>query len=192
MRTFLPKKIALFLLLAVFTIACSGSPKWIISQGAAFEDSGISALYGVGMARKSNNLSLARQKAEARARTELAKQIQTWSSSFIKDFASEHKDFMAQDGGESSTEFYESVAKNVAEATLNGSMIIDSYDADDGYWYSLAKLPLDNRFMQSYKAKTETLLRESQSEALKSKADAMLLELDKELQKRTAQQTPAP
>ena len=168
--------------------ACGGAPKWVTMQGAAFDDNGATALYGVGMAKIGPNLAATRAKAEARARAELAKQIETYASSFIKDFMEEHKDYMADDASASSTEFFSSVAKNIAEATLVGSMVVDTYRGDDGYWYSLVKLPLDSKFLDAFKARVAAQLREKQNVILKEKTNDMLRELDKELEKKSRRQ----
>lgn len=176
------------LVAVLFLTACGGAPKWVIQQGAAFDDNGITALYGVGMAQKGPNLAATRTKAESRARTELAKQIETYSSSFIKDFMEEHKDYMSDDAAASSTEFFSSVGKNISEATLSGSMIVNTYQGSDGYWYSLVKLPLDNKFIADFKSRLAAQLREKQNLILQEKTDSMLEQLDQELAKKTARQ----
>lgn len=182
------KKVLVTAALALLVVGCSSIPKWVNMQGAAFGDNGISALYGVGMARTGPNLAATRAKAEARGRAELGKQIETYSSTFIKDFMEEHKDYMADDASAGSTEFFSSVGKNISEATLTGSMVVDTYRGDDGYWYSLVKLPLDNKFLASFKSRVAAQLREKQGLILKGKTDEMLGELDKELAKKSKRQ----
>lgn len=183
----MPRMIQIFLLLSLFALGCGGAPHWV--KGVAdFDDAGVTALYGVGMTKQGQNPAATRAKAESRARTELAKQIETYSTSFIKDFMNEHQDYMADPGAASSTEYFASVAKNIAEATLAGSMIIDSYDDGDN-WYSLAKLPLESKFMEAFRARVAESIRDRKLAVAEDKANQMLEELDKELVKKTDRQS---
>lgn len=182
----LKKSILTIACLGLFSAGCASTPGWV--KGIVdMDDAGVTALYGVGMARKGPNLAATRTKAEARGRAELAKQIETYASSFIKDFIEEHRDYMADPESQSSTEFFSSVAKNIAEATLSGSMLIDTYQ-DDEHWYSLIKMTLDNKFVDQFKKRVAASVRTKQGVVLEEKTNQMLEDLDKELAKKTARQ----
>jgi len=109
-------------------------PEWFLTVPEA-ED----ALYGVGMAKKQNP-SLARKSAIARARDDIASQVQTKVSGMIKDF-------MQESGvGENAQalEFTQSVSKQVTDISLQGSTVKEIYPANDGTMYALVEYPLNS------------------------------------------------
>ncbi|MCF7802996.1 MAG: LPP20 family lipoprotein [Candidatus Marinimicrobia bacterium] len=109
-------------------------PEWFLVQPEA-ED----AIYGVGSAKKQNP-SLARKSAIARARDDIASQVQTKVSSMLKDF-------MQESGvGENAQalEFTQSVSKQVVDISLEGSKVKEVYPAKDGTFYALVEYPLES------------------------------------------------
>lgn len=109
-------------------------PEWFLNVPQA-ED----AIYGVGMAKKQNP-SLARKAAIARARDEVASQVQVKVQSMLKDF-------MQESGvGENaqSLEFTQSVSKQVTDMSLQGSKVKEVYPAKDGTFYALVEYPLES------------------------------------------------
>lgn len=176
--------------LAVLLGACAGAPSrpaWVDKYGEAFPDNQKANLYGVGVSTKSLNPSMLRQKTEGRARQELAKQVETYVASFIKDFQQEHKDFMDPSSA-GSQEFTAIVAKNVSEATLAGSQIVDHWTDNEGNMYALAKLPLDPQFIGEFSKKASEAIRERKAAVLEGKTNEMLKQLDEELSKKTQRQ----
>ena len=130
-------------------------------------------IYGVGQARKQNP-SLAKNVAAQRARDEVAAAVNIRVESLVKDF-------MQESGvGEraEALEFTQSVSKGVADATLTGAMIKETYLARDGTYFVLVEYSLD----QARRAAIESARKE---EALwnEFKAgqgfDALEAELDK-------------
>ncbi len=108
-------------------------PSW--AGGKTAED----AFYGVGFAKK-QNASLAKKAAVARARTEISEAVGIQVNSMMKDF-------MQESGiGETAQalEFTESVTKQVTSTTLEGSVIEDTYFANDGTVWVLVVYPLNN------------------------------------------------
>ena len=67
-------------------------------------------------------------------------------------------------------------------------MIIDSYDDGDN-WYSLAKLPLESKFVEAFRARVAESIRDRKLAVAEDKANQMLEELDKELVKKTDRQS---
>ena len=134
-----------FLITLMFITGCASSrsgsteesamrdvPEWFLQQPQA-ED----AIYGVGMAKKQNP-NLARQTAVARARAEVAMQVETKVSSMLKDF-------MQESGvGENaqSLEFTQSVSKQVSDRSLRGCRVKQVYPSKDGTIYALVAYPL--------------------------------------------------
>ncbi|MBS1271431.1 MAG: hypothetical protein MAGBODY4_00562 [Candidatus Marinimicrobia bacterium] len=114
--------------------AMKDAPEWFLVQPQA-ED----AIYGVGMAKKQNP-SLARKAAIARARDDIASQVQTKVQSMLKDF-------MQESGvGETAQalEFTSSVSKQVTDLSLQGSKVKEVYPAKDGTLYALVEYPLES------------------------------------------------
>ena len=110
------------------------APEWFLVQPQA-ED----ALYGVGVAKKQNP-SLARNTAIARARDDVAGQVNIKVSSMLKDF-------MQESGvGENAQalEFTQSVTKQVADISLQGCKVKEVYPGRDGSFYALVEYPLSS------------------------------------------------
>ena len=141
------KNIIAITFVGLFLIGCAGSksgtsedmkmgrdvPKWAGGQTA--ED----AFYGVGFAKKQNP-ALAKKAAAARARTEISESVNIKVTSMMKDF-------MQESGiGETAQalEFTESVTKQVTSNSLQGSVIEDTYFANDGSVWVLVAYSLDN------------------------------------------------
>ncbi len=113
--------------------AMKDAPEWFLMHPEA-ED----AIYGVGMAKKQNP-TLARKAAIARARDDVAGQVEIKVSSMIKDF-------MQESGiGENaqSLEFTQSVSKQVVDISLQGSKVQEVYPGNDGTIYALVEYPLN-------------------------------------------------
>lgn len=173
-----------------FIAACAGAPPkpdWVDKGSGAFPGDRGTALYGVGVASKSPNVAMTRTRSENRGRAELAKVIETYIASFVKDFMQEHKDYMDPEAS-GSQEFTSAVSKSVAEATLVGSQIVDHWTDNEGNLYSLATLPLDNKFLEAFAGKAKESLRERKAQILENKANEMLKQLDEELAKKTERQ----
>ncbi len=173
----------------LFLAGCAGGPSkpdWIIKGSGAFPGDKGGVLYGVGIAAKSPNLAMQRQKADSRARQELGRVINTYVASFMKDFMEEHQDFVDKKGT-GSDEFTSVVSKTVSEATLVGSQIIDHFSDSDGTLYALGKLATDDVLAQ-IKSKTEEALKERKGAILEAKTNDMLNALDDQLKKKQAAQ----
>lgn len=143
-------------------------PEWFLNPPEA-ED----AIYGVGMAKKQNP-SLARKASIARARDEIASQVQTKVQSMLKDF-------MQESGiGENAQalEFTQSVSKQVTDMSLQGSKVKEVYPAKDGTFYALVEYPLAS-------LRQSTLSEAQKEEALYNefKAQQGFDALEKEIQK---------
>lgn len=164
---------------------CAGAPEkpdWIVKGSGAFPGDQGGVLYGVGIAAKSPNIVMQRTKSDSRARQELGRIINTYVASFMKDFMEEHQDFV-DPAGSGSDEFTSYVAKQVSEATLVGSQIIDHYTDSDGTLYALAKLAVDD-VLANIRSKTEAALRAKKRAILEHKTNEMLNTLDDELKKK--------
>ena len=113
--------------------ALRDAPEWFLDVPA--QDGFI---YGVGMAKKQNP-SLARDAAVARARSDVAGQVQVRVQGMLRDF-------MQESGvGENAQalEFTESVTKQVINLDLQSSFIKEVHPGRDGTIFVLVEYPLD-------------------------------------------------
>ena len=178
----------------VFVLSCAGAPaakpgapEWVNKGSGAFPgDQGV-IMYGVGVVNKSPNIAMMRTKSHNRARTELAAAMETYVASFIKDFMQEHMDYMDPKSS-GSQEFTSAVSKSVTEATLVGAEIVDHWNDPDGNLYSLCRMPLDSSFLKNFSNRAAEAIRERKAAVLEGKANQMLEDLDKELEKKTQRQ----
>ncbi|MFH1728582.1 MAG: LPP20 family lipoprotein [Pseudomonadota bacterium] len=155
------------------------APDWVVKGAGAFEtEKGGEALYGVGYASKNPSIAMQRTVSDNRARQELAATLNTYVGRLIKDFMESHQDYL--DPAKSNTvEFVSIVSKNVTDATLIGSKVIDHWSDPDNGMYALATLAYDD-IVNAIKEKTKEAA-EKQAVFLKAKADEALGELNKEL-----------
>ncbi|MBT4270790.1 MAG: hypothetical protein HOD10_09035 [Candidatus Marinimicrobia bacterium] len=139
-----------------FILSCAGT-KTSIPGFFVNPPSNTDFIYGVGNAKK-QNISLARQTATARARSEIASVVQVKVSTMIKDFLQE------SGGGENAQvlEFTEYVSKQVSSVALSGCTIKESVIGDDGMFYVLVEYPLSSLRQEAIKEarKKEALFNE--------------------------------
>lgn len=109
-----------------------GTPGWVTRGGGAIASDGGGVFYGVGAASNINNPALLRSTADNRAREDLAKVLQVFTASLMKDYASS--------AGEQAVE---QAIKTATSMSLKGVDIVDHYIAGDGTLYSLARLGAD-------------------------------------------------
>jgi len=151
------RKIALLLLVTAslwVLTACGGikpdtpiqdmkkAPDWVVHGGGAFDTENTRTFYGVGSASGIRNMSLLRTTSENRARNDLAKVIQFYSASLMKDYMSST---LADDPNVSSEEQHvEQAIKTVTSQTLSGVQITDHWQNPATMeFFSLAKIDLD-------------------------------------------------
>jgi hypothetical protein len=178
-------KYSLVLLIAVGLVACAGKakpPEWVIKGSGAFPGDRGKALYGVGLSEKSANLAMSRTKSSDRARQELAKILNSYVATFMKDFMEEHKDYTDPAAG-GSDEFTSYVSKSVSEATLVGSQIVDRWEDEEGRQYALAILAVDD-VLNQIGEKTKAALKEKKRGVLEGRSNDMLKSLDDQLGKK--------
>ena len=130
-------------------------------------------IYGVGQAKKQNP-SLAKTVAAQRAREEVAAALSTKVESLVKDFMEES----GVGDRARALEFTQVVSKGVTDATLNGALIKEVYQAKDGTFFVMVEYSLDD----AHRAALETARAE---EALfnEFKAEQGFEDLERELAK---------
>lgn len=94
-------------------------------------------IVGLGMAKMSSD-SISRQTAVARARTDIAFQMDTRVESMLTDY------FQEAGSGEDTQAitFVESISKQIANIELKNAKTVEVYAATDGNWYAMVTYPL--------------------------------------------------
>jgi acylphosphatase len=145
-------------------------PDWVLAPPVADD-----AYYGVG-SYKSANLSTARTAATANARAEIAAQVEVQVDSAVKQYAQE----AGVDGNRQVIEFLETVTKQVASATLNGSKVVETYRDDDGTVYVMV---MYEKSALREAAEKELFVRNEDAAFAEFKAAEAMKWLDAELEK---------
>ena len=162
-----------------------GGPEWITKGGVAFNGEK-HVFYGVGNAAGIQNPALRRRSAEAAARRFLAENFQVYVAALNKQYLAETT---AGDMERSSVEQHvEDVMKQVTDATLVGTQIIDYWEHPDrNESYALVRLDLEEflEAMQKYGSATGQFkdLDATMREFVRKNARKAHEELNKELKK---------
>ena len=121
--------------------SAAAGPEWVMKGSGAFDVDKGKVFYGVGVASGIKNKALLRQTADNRARSEIAKTLETYVASLTKDYMASTT---AGDMSKSSEEQHvESALKTFSKSTLRGAMIVDRWmDPADGSMYALCELDL--------------------------------------------------
>lgn len=131
--------VAAMLLLA----SCSGTPKWVSKGGGYMSEKDRKAFYGVGAVTGIRNEPLARETADNRARADLAKYVDTYTSYLMRDYAASTT---AGDFKKSAEEQnIERALKTFVAVHLSGVQVVDRWEKDEKngkVMYSLAKMDL--------------------------------------------------
>jgi hypothetical protein len=189
------KSVAIFLMLAAGLVLFSGcakkevtpatpiqeidAPDWVKKGSGAFEGDDGKIFYGVGSAYGIPNPSLRRGTADNRARSEIAKVFQFYTSSLMKDYMAST---MAGDPQRTAEEQHvEQAIKTVTSMTLSGVLIVDHWQnpATDEY-FSLARLDLE-AFRDNLERAKE--LDRRVKEYIRENADRLHKELEEEEEK---------
>jgi len=119
-----------------------GAPAWVTKGCAAYQGEK-AAICGVGSVGGTRNPSLARSAAEGRARTAIARSLQTKVKAMLKDYQA------TTTGGEdfgtaaADEQHIVDVSKQITQMTLSGTQTVDSWISPNGTLYVLMKLDVD-------------------------------------------------
>lgn len=157
------------------------APDWITKGGGAFTDPNTKGkvFYGVGSASGIKNMSLLRSTADNRARNDIAKVFQVYTSSLQKDYLATTT---AGDPNKVSEEQNVELAiKTVTAMTLNGVQIVDHWQHPATLeYFSLARINMEEFKDTMEKAKE---LDQKVKEYVKQNADKLHDQLEKQEQK---------
>ena len=94
-------------------------------------------IVGLGMAKMSSD-NISRTTAIARARTDIAYQMDTRVESMLTDYFQE-----AGSGDDTQTiTFIESISKQITNIDLQNAKTVEVYPAEDGTWYAMVTYPI--------------------------------------------------
>ncbi len=159
-------------------------PDWVIKGSGAFSDSkGGKIFYGVGSASGIRNFSLQRVTADDRSRNDIAKVIDYYTKSLLKDYmgSTTSGDFKTTQEEQLS----EQALQTLTNASLHGVMVIDHWEHPKrNELFSLARLDLDQvkRSLGSFKEMSNKLKDEIRERA-EELHEEMELQIQKKLQK---------
>lgn len=130
-------------------------------------------IVGLGMAKMSSD-SISRQTAVARARTDIAFQMDTRVESMLTDYFQE-----AGSGDDvQAITFVESISKQITNIELKNAKTVEVYAAVDGNWYAMVTYPLRELITE-----VENLFQRSETAAFAEfKADEAMRRLDASLE----------
>jgi len=132
--------------LAVATLvlaSCSGSPKWVSKGGGYMSEKDRKAFYGVGAVTGIRNEPLAKETADNRARADLAKYVDTYTSYLMRDYAASTTAGDFTKTGEE--QHVERALKTFVSTHLSGVQVVDRWEKEEKQGktvYSLAKMDL--------------------------------------------------
>ncbi len=148
----------------------------------AFKGDNGTVFYGVGISDNGPNLSLRREKADSRARADVAVQMKVGVQKLTMDYMSDHKDYFDKDNTSGSDEMTTVVSKSVVDQALVGSHIVDRWeDPKDGSLYSLAKLEVGDSLYDSYEQALKKTLRAQHKMETQAQMNDALDKLDTEV-----------
>jgi hypothetical protein len=126
------------------------------------------AIFGVGGAKMGNaNLSL--QAADARARADLSTKLSTYVEAMIVDYARS----AGTDNNQASLTFYESISRQLTNATLTGVEVVQREQTSDGTYWTLVRMSKADAARQAADAITDVYENEASRYAEFKAMDAL-------------------
>lgn len=158
------------------------APEWVRKGcNAYWEKKEPVRICGVGAMGSTRNAALARTGAMARARTEIARSLQTQVEAMLKDYQA------TTTGGEeyglaaADDQHVEDVSRQITETTLSGTELVDSWISRSGTFYALVSLDLE-RFQDAV-SKMQNLSERVRQEVIR-RSERAFGDLDRQLERR--------
>lgn len=99
---------------------------------------------GVGSISGTENPSLARSGAQARARTDLARSLQTHVKAMVKDYQATASAAVESAKGSTDEQYVADVARQITDTVLSGSRLDNSWISPAGTYYALVVLDAES------------------------------------------------
>jgi len=160
----------------------ANAPDWVNRGSGAFGGEKGKIFYGVGIASHIPNAALRRATADARARSEITKTLNTYVAVLNKDYqASTTAGDMSASNDE---QHVEQTLKTYSQMELSGALIIDHWVDTDGTEFALSQLDMD-----TFKSNLEKMKQLSAQvrDAVRANADQAFDELSAEEARRQRQ-----
>ena len=154
----------------------AGGPDWVRKSCAAFSGEKHAVICGVGVVKGTNNPAIAKSGAEGRARTAIARSLETRVKSMLKDYQSTTGDMR----GASDEQYVVDVSKQITNLALSGTDLKDTWVSDTGAWWALVVLDTE-AFSSALDGMKQ--LDEKVRKAIVERAEKAFRELDKETEK---------
>jgi hypothetical protein len=185
-----PRAILVAIMASAFALACSGgqgpnpledgplagAPSWVLQGCSAYwgDDDG-TRVCGVGSVSGTRNISLARTAAIGRARTEIARSLETRVKAMLKDYQATTTGGDEFGRGAADEQYIEDVSKQISQTTLVGTTLQDTWVANEGSLYVLVAMDVE-AFSDAINEMTN--LSETIRQAVQTRAKASFEELD--------------
>jgi len=159
----------------------SGAPDWVTKSCEAYwDDDSEARLCAVGAVAGTKNPGLARSAAVARARTEMARGLETKVQALLKDYQATSTggaDFVKLASDE---QYITDASKQITDTSLSGTKFENSWVSPNGTYYAMISLDLKT-FEDAIKG--DESLPESTRTAIAERAQAAFAELEDEIEK---------
>lgn len=162
-----------------------GAPEWVQQGSGAFSGDRGKGFYGVGAASKIMNPALRRNTADANARAEIAKIMNTYVANLLKQYNESVSDGDPNKAPQE-VQMVTNTLKSFTQAQLQGVQIVRHWISNDGSTeFALAQLDFSQFKDDMNQVKA---LNDRAREVIKARADAGFAELEKEEAKREGAQ----
>jgi hypothetical protein len=151
------------------------APEWVRGDCRAYYKNSKDIACAVGSIGGTTNLSIARTGAEARARTALARGLQTQVKAMVKDYQATVTGGDQFNRAAADEQYVADVSKQITQQTLSGTRIDASWISSQGTYFALISLDVE-AFRQALEKMTT--LDESIRRAVVARADRAFRELD--------------
>ena len=156
-------------------------PDWVIKGSGAFSDSeGGKIFYGIGSASGIRNFSLQRVTADDRARNDIAKVIDYYTKSLLKDYMGSTTSGSFETTQEE--QLSEQALQTLTNASLHGVVVIDHWEHPKrNELFSLARLDLDQvkRSLGSFREMSNKL-----KDEIRERAEELHEEMERQIEKK--------
>ncbi len=152
----------------------AGAPAWVKKGCSSYWDNKEERkICGVGSVNNTDSMSMAQSTAKSRARTAVARTLQTEVESMLKDYQAN----TAQGDEFQDEQKIVDVSKQVTDMSLSGTRQIDSWMSDSGTYYVMMAMNLED-FQSTLNEMNE--LSEQVRKAVSERAEKNWRELDEE------------
>lgn len=160
----------------------ANAPSWV-RQGCTgyWEKESERKICGVGSVGSTRNAGLARSGAISRARTEIARTLNVEVEAMVKDYQATTTGGERFGSAAADDQHLEDVSRQITEATLSGTQLVDSWISESGTFYALVALDIEQ--FKGAVAQMKNLA-ESVRTAVIQRADRAFEDLDRQIEKR--------